>query len=95
MEGVGPEQNPGKADKGEGDGPMAKTAEAREPLLANAEGFLNAEQQTVQGAPQEEGSIGAMPDAADDKGDEQIEVVAQPAHTVAPQGNVDIVLEPG
>ena len=50
--------------------------------------------QAVQAAPYQEGPVGAMPQAADQKCNHQIGIPAGNAPAVAPQGNVHIIPEP-
>ena len=73
---------------------MEESGDARILPPAYAEGLLDAEQQAVEGAPAEEGPIGAVPDAADDERDEQVDVAAGGDDAVAAEGYVDVVLEP-
>lgn len=91
---VGAEENPRKADDDEGDSPVQQFAESAELAFADAYGFFYAEDNAVQRALCHESPVGAVPDAADKEGDEEVEIVACTPYAVAAQRNVEVVHEP-
>ena len=57
--------------------------------------FVEAKKHAVDAAPQDEVEGGSVPKATEKHGHEQVEVLTELAVTVAAQGDVEVVLEPG
>lgn len=102
---IGPEEDPGKAGQDEGKAyfkAVLHTGEERifqerfreAPAILSRDG-LNNKIEAVECAPDDESPVGAVPQAADQEDEEQVEVPARDGNPVSTQGNIEVIAEPG
>ena len=96
LEGAGTEEDPQECHETEGQQPGDKACEpctgnGVEPRLAQ---LVDAEGDTVTGAPNDEGPCGTVPESTEEHGDHEIEMLTHFALAVAAQGDIDIVAQP-
>src|SRR5690606_37418766 len=90
---LGAEDHPADHHQQEGEGPFQRVECARGGV--HAQGAFDGQPGAVPGAPDDVGEVGAVPQTAQEHGEEQVAVSLESAATVAAQADVQVVPQPG